>query len=101
MLSLNPDILLLDEPTIGLDPRTQRKLIRLIQQLNQAGKTVIVATHNLETVEEISDRAIVFSEDHHLVAAGPCKQILRNIDLLVQANLVDEEFHLHHPHGRP
>jgi cobalt/nickel transport system ATP-binding protein len=98
VLSLNPDVLLLDEPTSGLDPRTQRKLIRLIQQLNDAGKTIIVTTHNLEIVEEIADRAVVFSEDHHLVAAGSCEEILRNIDLLVQVNLVDEEFHLH-PHG--
>jgi cobalt/nickel transport system ATP-binding protein len=98
VLSLNPDVLLLDEPTSGLDPRTQRKLIHLFQQLNKAGKTIIVATHNLETVEEIADRALVFSEDHHLVAAGPCEEILSNIDLLIKVNLVDEEFHLH-PHG--
>jgi cobalt/nickel transport system ATP-binding protein len=98
VLSLNPDVLLLDEPTSGLDPRTQRKLIRLIQQLNEAGKTIIVTTHNLEIVEEIADRAVVFSEDHHLVADGPCEEVLCNIDLLVQVNLVDEEFHLH-PHG--
>jgi cobalt/nickel transport system ATP-binding protein len=99
VLSLNPDVLLLDEPTSGLDPRTQRKLIRLIQQLNEAGKTIITATHNLEIVEEIADRALIFSEDHHLVAMGSCEEILCNIDLLVQVNLVDEEFHLH-PHGR-
>ena len=80
MLSLNPDVLLLDEPTSGLDPRTQRKLIRMIQQLNEAGKTIITATHNLDIVEEIADRALVFSEDHHLVAMGPCEEILCNID---------------------
>ena len=74
MLSLNPDVLLLDEPTSGLDPRTQRKLIRLIQQLNEAGKTIIVATHNLDIVEEIADRALVFSEDHRLVARGSCEE---------------------------
>ncbi len=98
VLSLNPDVLLLDEPTSGLDPRTQRKLIHLIRQLNRAGKTVITATHNLEIVEEIADRAMVFSEDHRLVAAGSCEEILGNIALLAQVNLVDEEFHLH-PHG--
>jgi cobalt/nickel transport system ATP-binding protein len=90
-------VLLLDEPTSGLDPRTQRKLIRLIRQLGQAGKTIIISTHNLEIVEEVADRALVFSEGHHLVASGSCKDILGNIDLLIQSNLVDEEFHLH-PH---
>lgn len=95
VLSLNPEVLLLDEPTGGLDPRTQRKLIRLIQQLNGVGKTVITATHNLEIVEEIADRALVFSEDHRLVAADSCERILSDMDLLVRVNLVDEQFHRH------
>ena len=76
----------------------RRKLIRLIQQLGEAGKTIITATHNLEIVEEIADRALVFSEDHHLVAAGSCEEILEDIGLLARVNLIDEEFHLHH-HG--
>ena len=42
---------------------------------------------------------MVFSEDHRLVAAGSCEEILGNIALLAQVNLVDEEFHLH-PHGQ-
>ncbi|MGC8492802.1 MAG: energy-coupling factor ABC transporter ATP-binding protein [Syntrophobacteraceae bacterium] len=99
VLSLNPDVLLLDEPTGGLDPRSQRRLIRLIQQLNAAGKTIIVTTHNLEIVEEIADRALVFSEDHHLVAAGPCEQVLSNTDLLMRVNLVDPQFHQHRHDG--
>lgn len=99
VLSLNPDVLLLDEPTSGLDPRTQRKLIHLIQQLNRAGKTIIVTTHNLDIVEEIADRAIVFSEDHHLVAEGPSEQVLSDTALLVKANLVDPHFHKHRHEG--
>ena len=95
VLSLNPEVLLLDEPTGGLDPRTQRKLIHLIQRFNQAGKTIITTTHNLDIVEEIADRALVFSEEHRLVAAGSCEEILGNRDLLVQVNLVDEQFHRH------
>lgn len=98
VLSLNPDVLLLDEPTGGLDPRTQRKLIHLIRQLNEAGKTIITTTHNLEIVDEIADRALVFGEDHHLVASGACQEILSDRDMLVRVNLVDEEFH-RHAHG--
>jgi cobalt/nickel transport system ATP-binding protein len=102
VLALNPDVLLLDEPTSGLDPRTQRKIIHLIRQLSAAGKTIITATHNLEIVEEIADRLLVFSEDHHLAATGSCEEILGNIGLLARVNLIDEEFHLHqHGHGRP
>lgn len=98
VLVLDPDVLLLDEPTNGLDPRTQRKLIRMIQQLGTEGKTIITATHNLEIVSEIADRALVFSENHQLAAAGSCGEILSNIGLLAQVNLIDAEFHVH-PHA--
>ncbi|HEY8891273.1 MAG TPA: ABC transporter ATP-binding protein, partial [Clostridium sp.] len=64
ILSINPEVLILDEPTNGLDPRTQRWLINLLVELNNAGKTLITCTHNLDIVEEIADRVIVFNEDH-------------------------------------
>ncbi len=95
VLSLNPDVLLLDEPTGGLDPRTQRMLIRLIQQLSGAGKTIIVTTHDLQIVEEIADRAMVFSEDHRIVADGPPSKLLSDRDLLMRVNLIDPQFHKH------
>jgi len=98
VLVLDPEVLLLDEPTNGLDPRTQRKLIRIIQQLSASGKTIISTTHNLEIVSEIADRVLVFSENHQLVAEGLCAEILSNIDLLAQVNLIDAEFHVH-PHA--
>lgn len=102
VLAINPEIILLDEPTNGLDPRTQSWLIKLIKQLNQVGKTILTATHNLDIVEEIADRVMVFSEDHRLVATGLPEQILSNRDLLLQVNLVDQLFHRHghyHTHG--
>jgi cobalt/nickel transport system ATP-binding protein len=97
VLSINPEVILLDEPTNGLDPRTQSWLINLIKQLNSAGKTIVTSTHNLDIVEEIADRIIVFSEDHRLVASGTPGEILSDRELLLQVNLVDEQFH-HHAH---
>lgn len=97
VLSINPEVILLDEPTNGLDPRTQSWLINLIKQLNSAGKTIVTSTHNLDIVEEIADRVIVFSEDHRLVAAGTPGEILNNRELLLRVNLVDGHFH-HHAH---
>ncbi|MCB2295532.1 energy-coupling factor ABC transporter ATP-binding protein [Clostridium algoriphilum] len=70
ILSINPEVLILDEPTNGLDPRTQRWLINLLVELNNAGKTLITCTHNLDIVEEIADRVIVFNENHEIVAEG-------------------------------
>lgn len=95
VLSINPEVLILDEPTNGLDPRTQRWLVNLLVELNRAGKTIITATHNLDIVEEIADRVAVFSEDHRLVAAGPPAQVLADRELLLAVNLIDEGFHRH------
>ena len=66
----NPDVLLLDEPTAGLDPRTQLWLVELLQELGRSGKTVITATHDLETIEQISKRAVVMGEDHGIKVDG-------------------------------
>lgn len=98
VLSINPQVILLDEPTNGLDPRTQRWLINLLCQLSGAGKTLITAIHNLDIVAEIADRVLVFSEDHHLVASGTPEEVLSNLELLIDVNLVDEHFH-YHLHG--
>lgn len=95
VLSINPEVLILDEPTNGLDPRTQRWLVNLLVELNKAGKTIITATHNLDIIQEIGDRAIVFSEDHQVIAEGSPAEILHNKDLLIKVNLIDEHFHEH------
>jgi len=101
----NPDVLLLDEPTAGLDPRTQLWLVELLQELGRAGKTIIIATHDLEIIEQISKRAIVMGEDHSIKVDGSAKQVLSDFDLLLAANLIHEHMHLHgrlvheHLHG--
>src|SRR6185369_15594834 len=64
VLVMNPDVLLVDEPTAALDARTQEWLIELIVELNSAGKTIVLATHDLNTLERLADRCIVFTEDH-------------------------------------
>ena len=101
----NPDVLLLDEPTAGLDPRTQLWLVELLQELGQAGKTIIIATHDLEIIEQISKRAIVMGEDHSVKVDGSAEEVLSDFDLLLAANLIHEHMHLHgrlvheHLHG--
>ena len=95
VLALNPEVLVLDEPTNGLDPRTQRWLVELIVNLNKAGKTIISSTHNLELVQEISARAILFDEAHQIVADLPTIKLLEDIELLKRVNLVDQYYHRH------
>lgn len=95
VLAMNPDVLVLDEPLNGLDPRTQRWLVEFLIRLNKAGKTLIVSTHNLELVQEISKRTVLFGEDHTIAADMPTEELLLDAELLKRVNLVDESYHCH------
>lgn len=102
VLAMNPEVLLFDEPTAALDPRTQHWLTELIIELNAAGKTIVLATHDLATVDRLADRCIVFSESHRIVADGTPGQILADRDLLLSVNLIHHHAHTHHiPGDRP
>lgn len=95
VLALNPEVFVLDEPMNGLDPRTQRWLVEFLVKLNKAGKTLISSTHNLELVQEISGRAILFDEEHTIAADMPTVKLLEDVELLKRVNLVDEYYHRH------
>jgi cobalt/nickel transport system ATP-binding protein len=104
ILMVNPDVLILDEPTAGLDPLTTRHIIDLLIQANEAGKTIITSTHDLHIVEEISDIVYVFSQDRRIVKSGPAEEILKDTTMLQANNLVHIHSHRHkekihiHPH---
>ena len=89
VLSLNPEVLVLDEPMNGLDPKTQRWLVDFLKKLNKAGKTLITSTHNLELVHEISNRAVLFGESHTIAADMMTEELLKDVELLKRVNLVD------------
>jgi cobalt/nickel transport system ATP-binding protein len=95
VLVMNPDVLLFDEPTAALDPRSQQWLMELIVELNEAGKTIVLATHDLGTLELLADRCVVFSEEHRIVAEGTPDEILASRELLLGVNLIHEHTHLH------
>ena len=90
VLVMNPEVLLFDEPTAALDPRTQFWLIELLEQLRAAGKTIVLATHDLETLPDLADRCVVFSEEHKVVADGATAQILDDRQLLLDVNLIHQ-----------
>ncbi len=95
VLVMNPEVLLFDEPTAALDPRTQAWLVELILELNRAGKTVVMATHDLDILDTVADRCIVFSEDHRIAAEGPSADVLADRDLLLSVNLIHDHTHVH------
>lgn len=105
VLTMNPELLLFDEPTNGLDPRAQSSLVDLLLALHEAGKTIVVATHDLGLVGELHARVAVLSEEHKLERVGPADQILEDEELLLRVNLIHEHLHRHdgkahrHIHG--
>ena len=99
-LALNPEVLLLDEPMAALDPRTQKVVLNLLSMLRQAGKTLVIATHDLHRLPDMVDRVILFDEKHRIVADDRPQVVLQEVDLLKAVNLVDEDYHVHiHRHG--
>ena len=78
VLSMNPEVLVLDEPTAGLDPRGRRELIQLLTGLPQ---TMLVATHDMRMVAELFDRTVIIDEGK-VVADGPTARILSEPTLL-------------------
>ncbi|MBP7737059.1 MAG: ATP-binding cassette domain-containing protein [Spirochaetes bacterium] len=94
-LTMNPEVLLLDEPASGLDPKTESFLTDLIISLSESGKTIVIATHDLELVDHLQPKVAVISEEHRVERIGTVDQILKDQDLLVKVNLVHEHRHRH------
>ena len=66
ILSLNPEVLILDEPLAGLDEKTQDMLVDFLQSFHKAGKTLITITHNRQLAETIGTRFACMNEEHEL-----------------------------------
>ncbi|GAA0180203.1 ABC transporter ATP-binding protein [Clostridium sediminicola] len=83
VLSMQPDILIMDEPTTALDPKSRRRLINLLKEFNH---TKIVATHDMDMVWETCKRTIII-KDGTIVADGPTREILSNEELMYDSSL--------------
>ena len=107
VLASNPDILLMDEPTATLDPRSRWELVDLLVELQAMGKTVVTATNDLEIVPLIAEELYILDERKTILAAGATPVLLGNEAVLEQANLIHVHTHTHrqtqhrHPHQHP
>ncbi len=99
VLTMNPEVLLLDEPTNGLDPRTQSFLIDLLVSLSEAGKTIVLATHDLNLVADLDMRVALMSENHAIEKVGSALEILGDEEMLMRTNLIHEHRHIHGGHS--
>lgn len=104
-LAVDPDVIILDEPTAGLDPFTTRHIVDIIVEANINGKTIITATHDLNIVDEISDVVYVFGNNKKIVRHGYAVEILADQEFLRNSNLIHIHSHKHkdkthvHPHA--
>jgi cobalt/nickel transport system ATP-binding protein len=93
VLVFNPDVLLMDEPTAALDPKSQGRMIDFL--FDCAGKkTVVTTTHSLEIIEDIADRCIVL-ENGHVAASGSPAEVLNDVALLERTDMVYKHKHRH------
>ena len=87
VLAWNPEVVILDEPTIGQDYQQKEKLRQFIVQLNAQGKTAIIVTHDVEFVAECNPRVVLMTQGK-MVADGGAKKLLTNYDLVAEASIV-------------
>lgn len=83
-IAMNPDVIVLDEPTTGQDHRGRRKVAEVIRKLSREGKTIIIITHDMKFVAENTERTVVMAEGR-ILADGPTETIMTDMELLAQA----------------
>ena len=104
VLVLDPEVLLLDEPTAGLDPRSESQIIDMLIAWGDGARSVITATHELGLVEDIADHCVLLYQGK-VAAEGEPAVLLRDQALLGRSNMIHAHRHRHatglthsHPH---
>ena len=69
VLTMNPSLLLFDEPFNGLSPKYQKLIVALFQELKTAGKTIVISSHHFEQIAPIVERVLLFSEEHTITGS--------------------------------
>ena len=90
LIALNPEILILDEPTTGLDYRECMEMMNRIRELNENGTTVIMVCHDMEVVLDFAKSVIVMNRGE-ILAQGATREILSNKELLAKARLLQPQ----------
>ncbi|WP_302187970.1 ABC transporter ATP-binding protein [uncultured Lactobacillus sp.] len=86
ILVLEPDLLILDEPTAGQDWKTYTEIMSFLKELNESGKTIMIITHDMHLMLEYTDRSLVFAKGRLIADTTPIA-LLTNEDLVKQASL--------------
>ena len=86
ILAMKPEIMVLDEPTAGLDPQGVENLVKLLKELNDEGITIVISTHEVDLVPDYANKVFVLV-DGELIAEGTPKKIFAQPEVLERAHL--------------
>jgi cobalt/nickel transport system ATP-binding protein len=94
VLIMEPEVVLLDEPTASLDPESQGEVVRFLLESKDSGRTIVTATHDLDIVEDIADSVVVLA-DGKVAGEGAPGEILDDAELLRRTRLAHAHWHRH------
>ncbi|MBQ2818684.1 MAG: energy-coupling factor transporter ATPase [Clostridia bacterium] len=86
VLAMRPDILILDEPTAGLDPRGRDEILALIEAWHKSGKTIIMVSHSMDDVAKYADHIIAFKSGK-IAVEGSAQEVFMEPDKLIEIGL--------------
>ncbi|MDO5015900.1 MAG: energy-coupling factor transporter ATPase [Eubacteriales bacterium] len=86
VLSMGPEILVLDEPAAGLDPESRESMLQLVERLSDQGKTIVMVTHNMDDVARLADRIVVLARGKVLQIGTP-EEIFNHAEVLAKSSL--------------
>jgi energy-coupling factor transport system ATP-binding protein len=86
VLAARPQVIVLDEPTTGLDYRHQRNMMKMLKRLNQDGHTIIIITHSMWVAAEYANRTIIM-KDGRILSDGPTRSVFSDEGRLAEASL--------------
>ena len=86
ILAMEPEVLVLDEPTAGLDPAGRKELMEIFQGLHEDGMTIVLVTHLMDDVANFADTTYVL-EKGHLVKSGSPKDIFQDVEFMKKIQL--------------
>jgi len=78
IFAMNPDIILLDEPELGVDIGFTKKFRKSLINLNRKGKTFVIVSHDLDLIEMLTHR-IIFLEDGRIAKEGPTRLVIKQV----------------------
>jgi len=86
VIAMDPEVMILDEPTTGLDAEESRELMERLGRFNREGKTIILITHDMKLVAECASRVVVMAEGRMLLDSDP-RGAFSSLDIIRQSNL--------------